>query len=71
LSPLNTLEENAPFPMLLFHFTCSVVICHGLDLKCPHKVHVWKAWSPVQQCSVVGPLGGDNIWRAVTHQWVD
>jgi hypothetical protein len=40
-------------------------VCSGLDLECPPKAHVGKAWSPVQQCSEVG------FWEVTGHQGSD
>jgi hypothetical protein len=40
--------------------------CCGLDPECPLKAHVWKAWSLVQQCLEMGPLGSAWITRALT-----
>lgn len=37
--------------------------CYGLNLECPAKAHVWKAWFPVQQCPEAGLLesGGSDV----------
>jgi hypothetical protein len=46
-------------------------VCYaGLDIKCPPKVHVLKAWSPMQ-CSEVGFWESDWILRTLTGSSTD
>jgi hypothetical protein len=50
----------------------AITFCHRLDMKCPPKTRVLKAWSPML-CSEVELLGSDWIMRARTqsiHGWI-
>jgi hypothetical protein len=43
---------------------------YGLDLKCPSKSHVLKAWSPMKQCSEMDfwkDHGGSDLTNGLIH----
>lgn len=43
---------------------------HSLDLKCPLKAHVGKAWSPKWCWEVVEPGGGGAYWKEIRSSGV-
>lgn len=72
------MAEKYFYQILLYPSTCLTfctlfrfLLCYGLDMKSPPKIHVLKIESPLQQYSELGPWGSDhedtNLIKGLIH----